>query len=213
MKTKQYILDKLDKLINEAEEVLKTEPREATLDYLEVDFKKELGTESYYKWASTCVNLLKNHFGEDNIYYETFNASFKASANEAKSVLMCKGILRAARDDYQSDDVTNLSTLLRVEIITEILGQAQEALKGGDKNRAYIISTTALELALRFLGDLKGVRSKKVDKINGDLRKKKVYNAAKEKQIKSWLEMNDDCSGDDVGAMITGVNGFVADYL
>ncbi len=66
---------------------------------------------------------------------------------------------------------------------------------------------------MRLLGDLKGVRSKKVDKINSDLRKKKVYNAAKEKQIRSWLEITDDCSVDDVGSMITGVNGFVADYL
>ena len=112
--------------------------------------------------------------------------------------------------------------MIKAEILSgDVLEEATELSNAGYKDPACVLAGVALETTLKELCHQNSTPLGKMDKMNADLKKAGVYNLAKQKQITAWAGLRNsaahgawgDYNGDDVEAMISGVERFIADYL
>lgn len=178
--------------------------------------------EKFHEWCTSVLNLLQRSFGEDNPHYRNFSDQYKAFNGYLYQFEVCRGIFRAAKNDYEGGYLFNFRSLIKAEVLSDdILDQAKELLDTGYKDPACVLAGVALEIALKEMCTKSGIPQSKLDKMNTDLCKAGKYNMAKQKQITAWADLRNkaahgewsDYNQADVSDFINGVERFIADFL
>jgi hypothetical protein len=172
-------------------------------------------------WGTSVLSLLRQAFGESSVHAQQFATSFANLTEYYSSFAMLYSIFAAAKEDFEGGYIFSLRGLVKAEVLTDALEQAQELLTSGYKDPACVLVGVSLEIAVKELASRHSVPAARLDKMNTDLCKAGAYNIAKQKQITAWADLrNKAAHGDwtgysknDVTAMHAGVQQFVADFL
>jgi hypothetical protein len=172
-------------------------------------------------WGTSVLSLLRQAFGESSIHTQQFQALFTSFAGHLSSFRSLYAVLSAAKEDYEGGYIFNLRGLVKAEVLSDALEQAEELLNAGYKDPAYVLIGVSLEIAVKDLVLRQSLHPSKLDKMNVELCKLGVYNVAKQKQVTAWADLrNKAAHGDwagytepDVRDMLKGVQRFIGDHL
>lgn len=182
---------------------------------------------AYTSWRTQCLTLLTDLLGETHSYAQEFRATVPSATrgvaleNWVESGL---GILHAMREDIDGGYLTSLKTLVSAEVFLELLDQAEYLLKQSYKDAAASVTGALLENGLRRIAVLKGVKVKAGDDLNAlDNRcaQAQVYSVLARRKLQVWITVRNNADhghfneylSSDVEEMISGVRGFLGDYL
>jgi len=213
LKLDQIIIKRFDELMKKAQEVEATRRRGEVDDFV--------NSEKFEEWAMSAMNLLQRVFGEESVHYTNFNHHLSKFDSYATEFEKCRGIFRAAKEDYEGGYLFNLKSLVSAEVLDDVLEQATYLLEADHKDPACVVARVALETTLKKLCDSQGISHGKLDRMNADLCKASLYNVGMQMQITAWADRGnnaahgkwDEYTADDVKDMIAGVNRFIAEYL
>jgi len=219
MKIDEKILTRIEELILKGEEVLKT-GKSLPSNYIGYDARVNIQMAA--QWQVSCLNILRNVFGEDSNHYRMFN-SLTQGETTYSPCRKCLGILKAAKDDYENDYLFDTRALIEAEVFDDFLEQANYLFSQGYFTAAAVIAGSVLEDSLRKLCTKNGIglsAKPKLDTMNADLAKVPVYNLLKQKQITALADLRnkaahgqDGFTKEDVEAMIKDVRRFTVDYF
>lgn len=174
-------------------------------------------------WGTSVLSLLRQAFGETSIHAKHFQTAFDkfGAHGYLSSFNSMFAIFEAAKEDYEGGYIFNLRGLVKAEVLSDALDQADELLRSGYKDPACVLIGVSLEIAVKDLSLRHSVAIAKLDKMNVDLCKAGAYNMAKQKQITAWADLrNKAAHGDwtsyseaDVRDMHSGVQRFIADHM
>jgi hypothetical protein len=172
-------------------------------------------------WSTSVMSLLHQAFGEDSVHCRQFRSIFEKFDGYLSSFKTLYAVFSAAKEDYEGGYLFNLRGLVKAEVLSDALEQADELLHAGYKDPACVLAGVSLEIAVKELAARQAMSPAKLDKMNVDLCKAGVYNLAKQKQVTAWADLrNKAAHGDwvayssaDVRDMLAGVQRFIADHL
>ena len=216
MKPEPLVVKRFEELITKAQEV------EATRRHGRLGPSQfAVDNEKYHEWATSAMNLLLRVFGKESPHYDFFLTNHSKFIGWETEFLHCRGIFKAAKEDYEGGYTFKLRSLLAAEILDDVMEQASELLSSGYKDPACVLAGVALETALKDLCAREDIEHAKLDAMNTQLCKAEVYNLGRQKQITAWAHHRnkaahgdwDEYTDEDVQDMIKGVNRFIAEYL
>jgi hypothetical protein len=172
-------------------------------------------------WATSVLSLLRQAFGESSIHTQQFQALFAGFSGYLSSFKSLYAVFSAAKEDYEGGYIFNLRGLIKAEVLSDALEQAEELLNAGYKDPACVLAGVSLEIAIKDLAARQNLPAGKLDKMNVELCKAGAYNIAKQKQITAWADLrNKAAHGEwsaytepDVRDLLGGVQRFIADHL
>lgn len=172
-------------------------------------------------WGTSVVSLLRQVFGADSAHTQQFESAFSAFRGNFSSFQVLYEIFAAAKEDYEGGYIFSLRGLVKAEVLSDALEQADELLTSGYKDPACVLIGVSLEIAIKELTSRYNLPVSKLDKMNTDLCKAGAYNIAKQKQVTAWADLRNKAahgdwsaySIDDVRDMRGGVLRFLGDYL
>ena len=172
-------------------------------------------------WATSVLSLFRQAFGEQSIHTENFQVSFRNFDGYLSSFDVLYAIFLAAKEDFEGGYIFSLRGLVKAEVLSDALEQAEELLRSSYKDPACVLVGVSLEVAVKHLVSSEGIPLGKLDSMNVALAKAGVYNVQKQKQITAWADLrNKSAHGDwtaytdaDVRDMLSGVQRFIADHL
>lgn len=182
-----------------------------------------LDDQRYAEWRSQGLVCLTQVFGSTHTYTESF-ASHTEKAGFESSAEKGLGILRAALEDVEHGYMETIQQLATAEVFADFIEQAEHLLENSYSVAAASVAGAVLENGLRSLAVRNDVAVQAQDDISGlnnRLVAKGVYNNLRRKQVAFWADVRntadhghfDDLKESDVEGLITGVRGFLADYL
>jgi hypothetical protein len=213
----------LKKLSNRFDELFEEiHSLESTIAPTDGDYYK-MDEASLLVWEVKVKSLLISSCGKESIHYSEFLEAKKTHNYESSSDvfkrLQC--VFIAAMDDYKGGFLTSIKNLIQADVFDSELEQANELLNSGYKLASAVIAGVVLETALRDLCDRESIPTGKLDKMNGDLAKKGIYNKLQQKRITALADIrnsaahgkpNEFCE-DDVKKMIKDIEQFLAVQL
>jgi hypothetical protein len=172
-------------------------------------------------WGTSVISLFRQVFGIDGVHTQHFQAAYTNFSGYYHSYETLLALFNAAREDYEGGYIFSIQGLVKAEVLSDALEQAEALLKSGYKDPACVLIGVSLESAIKHLASKHSVTLAKLDKMNADLAKLNAYNVAKQKQITAWADLrNKAAHGDwsaytlpDIQAMHSGVSQFIADFL
>ena len=234
-KLKEKYLARFDELITEAKKIAQT--KETLKLYPNAPKSKSTKTivhsTMFKSWKTKIISLLENIVSEDSQHYQEIKRIYnqKSMFDNYEYIF---SLLIALRDDYSHGYLDELSVQIEAEISCDYMEQAETLLTGDNTDNSYIpaavLSGAVLENNLRAMCE-KQKPPIKTKKQNGDnktltplideLKKAKVYNELKAKQLRAWADIRnaaahgefDKFNHKDVKDMISGINSFLADYM
>ncbi len=173
------------------------------------------------QWITSVSSILKQAFGFESVHFIAFQNLVPNYTDYLTMFQHFMAVFLAAKEDYEGGYLFNLRGLIKAEVLTDALEQAEELLNRGYKDPSCVLTGISLEIAIKDLIQRHGLPTGKLDKMNVDLCKASVYNVAKQKQITAWADLrNKAAHGDwngysdaDVQDMLSGVRRFLADFL
>ena len=217
MLANKLIQQRFSELLEKASAVQKTyrEPFGDSITYYLVN------SEIFTEWATSVLGLLQRVFGEDSPHYKNFNEEYRRYHGYSSDFENCRGVFKAAKEDYEGGYLFNIRGLIKAEDSTDALEQATDLLNGGYKDPACIVAGVALEITLKELCNRNNIPIAKMETMNVELCKKDIYNMGMQKQVTTWAHWRNkaahgewnEYSNEDVNDMIKGVTRFVAEYL
>jgi hypothetical protein len=161
-------------------------------------------------------------------YRENAKSALKQyGPNNAYSIPILAGALRALREDYAAGHLRRVEQLVQADLFADFLEMAEHVLGQGYKDPAAVLVGGVLEEQLRKLCILHGVsttsggRPKKADGMNADLAGAGVYNKLDQKSVTAWLDLRNkaahglfgEYTTDQVGVFLQGVRDFATRHL
>ena len=214
---------KLDRMVIKRFEELAAKAKEVDATVLINDTSAVVDSKKFQEWATEAMNLLQRVFGGDSVHYQNFDAIYSKIINIAylESFNTCKGILKAAQEDYEGGNTFELHDHLHEAVLKYVSNEALELLRTGQKEAACILSVVALESALKELCDRAGLPVGGHDEMNKGLYKAGVYSIGTQQRVSDWGCIRDDIlrglsdqySVSDVDVMLRGIERFVARHL
>lgn len=181
----------------------------------------------YVEWRLGSQSFLSTVFSPDNVYVEAFGqipAECPNGYHLTREVHKGLGILRAAQTELGFGALPGIETLFSAEIFADFLAMAEHLLD--QKYFAVVPSLVGavLEDGLRKIAKRKGLTVKVDDSIaglNGRLFDVKTYSPLVRRKIEVWNSIRNNADHgkfeenpeQDVGQMLDGVRGFLAEYL
>ena len=185
------LIQRIDQLIQNADEVIQTEK---SYDFIVGSYVDE---ELFHAFRSVSLSFLSMTFGKDHTHYDEFNSQVTDSSPHCSRV--GRGILSAAREELAGGWLSTTKGLVSAEIFSDLLEMAQHLLDEGYKNPAAVMAGSVLEEHLRQLCQKHSIptettkqgrsQPKKADALNADLTKKQVYNRLDQKNVTAWLDL------------------------
>ena len=225
MKVEQKIINRFQQLIeteSELENTRKTGGGKSIYSPPYDFVSQELANQ----WGVSSLHILRNVFGAESDHYKEFNKLFPnfSKSRSYAAVKIGLGILRAAKDDYESGYLFETRTLIEAEVFDEFLEQAEELFKKNYYQAAAVIAGCVLEDGLRKLGQRKipsFPTDKTIDPMNVELAKAGIYNALWQKKITALADLRNkaahgkwtEFTEKDVEDMIRDVRRFMGDYF
>jgi hypothetical protein len=174
-------------------------------------------------WVVKAKSLLSRVCGIDSEHFKHFceaeiGGMYRTNLDTFNSM---KAVFLAAKEDHDGGYLVSIRGLVQADVFSSELEQASELLKSGYAVPAAVIAGAVLETAIRDLCTRNGIAHAKLDKMNADLTKEKVYNGIMQKRITHLAAVrNSAAHGNkeefetyDVRAMIDEVERFLAGHL
>lgn len=182
----------------------------------------------YVAWQLGSQSFFATVFSPGNVYREAFER-IPAECSQHDQYLMSEvekglGILRAAQGEISYGAMPGIEALISGEIFEDFLSMAEHLFD--QKYFAVVPSLVGavLEDGLRKIAEKRGLTVKQDDNIAGlstKLLDAKVYSSLVRKKIDVWNKIRnnadhgnfDENSEQDIGMMLEGVRGFLAEHL
>lgn len=213
------IRKRLDELIATGDEVLATkrDPGPGVIGDYRVD------AQMAHQWATSVQNLLVRVFGIESEHYKNFSAQIGKSIGYSP-MDRAQGILRAAKDDYENEQLFEVRRLIEAELFDEFLEQSESLLDSGYYQPAAVIAGCVLEDGLRKLCGKEGITlppKQKLDTMNSKLAKAGVFSKLVQKRITAFADLRnkaahgqwDEFSKEDVVEMTQAVRRFMEEHF
>ncbi|MDO8431871.1 MAG: HEPN domain-containing protein [Candidatus Binatus sp.] len=191
-----------------------------------VQWERWPARDHYIRIRTRSLNLIGKSCGTQSDHFKALLSIATEDHSGEKSYLFpqCKGILEAARDDFQRNLLMDLKALVEAEVLGDVLEQAETLFSHGYLNPAASLAGAVLEDGLRRLCEQKGITnpsSTKIDSLNSELAKARVYEKLIQKRITAIADIRnnadhghfDKFKKEDVDDMLKWVRRFLADYL
>lgn len=214
---------KLDRMVIKRFEDLAAKAKEVEATVLINDTSAVVDSNKFQEWATEAMNLLQRVFGAESVHYHNFDAIYSKIINIAylESFNTCKGILKAAQEDYAGGNTFELHDHLHEAVLKYISGQASELLQSGQKEAACILSVVALESTLKELCERANVPVGSHEEMNKALYKAGAYTIGTQQRVSDWGCIRDDVlrgltdqySISDVDVMLKGIERFMVKHL
>jgi hypothetical protein len=107
------------------------------------------------RWSTNVEHLIASCFGEKSVHYNRLKeaaAGYKTSVEH--TFQSCRGVLDAAKRDFEGGYVASLSSTIAGEIFADLLKLARFALDGGNKDSAAVLAAAGFEDSLKKIGAL-----------------------------------------------------------
>lgn len=175
----------------------------------------------FREWATNSLSLVERTFGKDSVHFTSLSEYCSRFAGWESVFEDCRGIFKAAREDYEGGYLFNVRAMVKAEALSDALSQARELLVSGYKDPSCVLCRVALEVTLKELCERKTIPHGKLEKMNADLCKAGVYNMVKQKQVTAWADIGNKAAHgegnkyteNDAKAMLDGVEALIADIL
>lgn len=190
----------------------------------------ELDDEQFHQWATSVLNLLRGALGEETDHYLQFHDAYKAFKGYTENLrqfLKLKGILAAAKEDYEGGYLFKLESLVTADVFADFLEMADYLLQEHYKDPAAVLVGGVLEEHLRRLCQHNSIpitrtdsRGRtvpvKADAMNAELARQRVYHKLDQKSVTAWLDLRNKAAHGDYDAyneeqvrnMLEGVREF-----
>ena len=105
----------------------------------------------FQHWATSSMGLLQRIFGPESAHVTNFATFYKHAGTVAypSNVEQLKGILLAAKSDYEGGYLFSLKDRVSGEIFGDFVALANRCLDEGNKDTAAVLACAALEDALK----------------------------------------------------------------
>jgi hypothetical protein len=221
--TNQILLERLDRLIAEADEVVESKVQRATSSYTSSYFVE---TGRFTRWMAASLSFLVRVFGEQHVHTRLFRERCKQT--RLSETYAGKAILEAAREDIRHGFLQRLVDIVAADLFADFLEMAEHLLENGYKDPAAVMIGSVLEEHLRRMAEGQGVAitqekngseiPTKTDTLNADLTKAGLYGKLDQKSVTAWLDLRNkaahghysDYSSEQVKLMCQGVTDFLA---
>jgi len=221
MPVESQLLQRVDALLSKGQDLFRYHPDDRSKSQT---LPISLG--AYTAWRTRCLALMTSLPGEAHAYAQEFRGTVQlATRGIALQDWVTSGLagLRALREDISGGYLTNPRTLVCSEVFSEFLDQAEYLLKQNYKDAAASVSGALLENGLRHIATLKGVKVRAGDGLNAlssQCAQAQVYSALIHKSLQVWITIRNsadhgkfDESSSSVQEMVSGIRGFLGDYL
>jgi hypothetical protein len=187
MQVNEKIKKRLVELIAIGEKVLATKrsPGSNVIGDSRVD------TQMAFQWATSVQNLLVRVFGQESEHYKNFSIQV-AKHLTFSPTYRAQGVLKAAKDDYENEQLFEIRRLVEAELFDDFLEQAEHLLDSGYYQPAAVIAGCVLEDGLRKLCNKNGITlplKPKLDAMNSELAKAGVYSKLVQKRITALADL------------------------
>ncbi len=220
MNINKKVVKKFNKLLEEGQKIL----QDCGWDGKRLDdFPSEL---DYMRWRTEALNLLKRACGENSEHYKQLSliAQDKDSKLRNDFFTHCYGVVEAAKNDFDDDFLTDITYLIRADLLDDLLSQAEMLLESTYHIAAASLAGGVLEDTLRKLCDKNKIAypdKTKIDALNSSLAKAKVYDKLVQKQITANADIrnnadhghSDKVKHEDVEDMLKWLRRFIRDYM
>lgn len=219
MEAKEKIAIRLDELLQMGEKLLSTR-RSAPANVIGGDrIDSQLG----HQWVTSVQNLFVRVFGENSEHYKNFSKLVEKNLNYSP-VYSAQGILKAAKDDFEKDQLFDVRQLIEAELFDEFLEQAEHLLEAGYFQPAAVLAGSVLEDGLRKLCQKRNIEipeKPKLDTLNANLAKEGVYSKLVQKRITALADLRnkaahgqwDEFAKEDVEEMLPAIRRIMEEYL
>jgi len=234
-------LDRFDELISVGEGIahrVQTIPGKVKESFVRGTLYKEkerykIDTDAFYQWKVNCANLISQVVPSQHTHRKIVEV-FRDLMPRIEQVQWGVANLRALKEDFEKGFLGNLLSEVESEVAADYMGQAESLLIEGqpgmfDHVPAAVLSGAVLEKALRTLCDQQDPpistnksngEQKTLDPLITDLRKARVFNETKAKQLRAWAAIRnhaahgefDQFTRKDVEDMMRGIKTFLAKY-
>lgn len=220
MDVDEKIEKRLDELLKMGEELLATRIG-PPLGHIGGDDQVDL--QLAYQWATSVQNLLVRVFGSDSEHYKNFSKQVEKYLTYSP-VFSAQGILKAAKNDYESEQLFDIRQLIEAELFDDFLEQAEHLVASGYYQPAAVVAGCVLEDGLRKLcksNNIEIPEKPKLDTLNTNLAKGGVYSKLVQKRITALADLRnkaahgqwDEFTKKDVEEMIPSVRRIVEEYF
>lgn len=176
--------------------------------------------ESWEKWSTSVLNLLKISFGSNCVHYQNFKNIYDNFRRDKSLLGRARGVFSAAKKDYEGGYVLSLENTISGEVFGDFIGLAKQSLSDGYKDVAAVLSCAALEDALKRYARNNGiddVADKVMQEVVSALKSKGLVKGAQKTMLDTMPKIRDyamhanwsKITEADVGSVI----GFVEQFL
>ncbi|MEO1339961.1 MAG: HEPN domain-containing protein [Cyanobacteria bacterium J06635_13] len=221
MKVDQKILQRMNQLLEAGEKVLSTrkDPPRKVGNFVVVA-SASVNSQDAYQWFTSVQNLLARVFGIDSEHYKNFTDQKNQGGLGYYQVDCAQGVLKAAKDDYEHEQLFKLKKIIEAELFDDFLEQAIILLEAGFYQPSAIIAGSVLEDALRKLclrNQIELPEKPKLNYMNAQLAKVGLYNKLTQKRITAIADIRnnaahgkwDQFEKDDVEEAISWITRFM----
>lgn len=216
--TKENLLKRIDHLINQGQNVIKTHMYEDIVrDY--VSHGLQMG------FRSGALSFIENLYSSQHNYYKDFDETVKGDGlSESESGV---NILTSIKSEIENDWLLSIKELVTSEIFADFLEMSRHFLDLKYKDPAAVMIGSILEEHLRQLCNKHSVNTtferngdliaKKANLLNDDLVKAGAYGVLEQKNVTAWLDLRnraahgkyEEYSIEQVDLMYQGVLNFI----
>jgi hypothetical protein len=220
MNVDKRILERIDGLLATATQLLTTR-RDPGPNM--IGFDSWVDGEQCRHWGVNCLNLLSRVFGQESEHYRAFKADFD-KGNGLSDVKRAIGTLKAAKDDYEHDQLFETRRLIEAELFDDFLEMAQHLHEQGYHGPAAVVAGAVLEDGLRKLCTRHSIAlptKPKLDTMNADLARSGAYTLLVQKHVTALADLRNNAahgnwrafSKDDVEHMIKDIRRFMEKHF
>ncbi|RJP49455.1 MAG: HEPN domain-containing protein [Anaerolineaceae bacterium] len=188
MDVNEKIENRLDELLIMGEVLLET--RKSPPSNI-IGGDDRINSQLAHQWVTSVQNLLVRVFGSDSEHYKNF--SKQVEKHLTFSPIFCaQGILKAAKEDYVSEQLFAVRQLIEAELFDDFLEQAEYLLASGYYQPAAVVAGCVLEDGLRKLcknNKIEIPENPKLDTLNSNLSKDGVYSKLIQKKITALADL------------------------
>jgi len=218
MNLKDKLEDHFHRLINEGDTILK---KYGWSNGVRGSHPSDL---EYNKWYSSAKNLIGKACSEQGIHYKQIEDIYTLNKGNSYYMPGCLGVLESAYEDFKLDLLEDTKAIITAEVFTDFIEQAEYLLSENYKLPAAVLMRGVLEDSLRTLCKKAQIvlsDKPKLDWMNTELIKARIYNTNVQKQVTAWAGIGnsaahmkiDEFSETDIKNMISGIISFNATFL
>jgi hypothetical protein len=211
---------KFDRLESEGHHVL------SSCGYNGRQYNNHPPTGEYVRFRTEVMNLIDKVCGQSSSHYQAIKqvAESPQSAHSSYYYANCFAVLQAAKRDFDDGMLSNITLLVRADLIDDFLSQAEALLEQGFLVPAASLAGAVLEDSLRKLCDKHSVTyaaKTTINTLNSDLARIDVYDKLAQKEITAKADLRNNADHGhfqkvregDVADMVRWIRRFVAENL